>query len=212
MKLAKPLLGAVAAGVLAAGAWAAVPAGAASRPSVTAAPAANAATTAAATTTASTTTAATATAAPVPASPASCETEHWPDRATGQPAGLEAGAPTGFYLWHNDEGWHLEVTHPTHDHVVFSGWISTNGTIDYQRVDDEHTDVVKLGPAEHRLGFAFNNYGYLDGVHFATHCADRLEFHLFINGRPAGVEQVSVGHGSVHPKAMPFIIDRSDVH
>jgi hypothetical protein len=192
MKLAKPLLGAVAASVLAVGAWAAVPAGAASRPSVTAAPAA-------------------ATAAALPASPGSCEAEHWPDRATGQPAGLEAGAATGFYLWHNDEGWHLEVTHPTHDHVVFSGWISTNGTIDSQRVDDEHNDIVKLGPAEHRLGFAFNNYGYLDGVHFATHCADRLEFHLFINGRPAGVEQVYVGHDSVHPKAMPFIIDRTDV-
>ncbi|MDQ1428382.1 MAG: hypothetical protein QOK39_1858, partial [Acidimicrobiaceae bacterium] len=80
MKLAKPLLGAVAASVLAGGAWAAVPAGAASRPSVTAAPAA-------------------ATAAALPASPGSCEAEHWPDRATGQPAGLEAGAATGFYLW-----------------------------------------------------------------------------------------------------------------
>jgi hypothetical protein len=34
---------------------------------------------------------------------------------------------------------------------------------------------------------------------------------LFINGRPAGVEQVYVGHDSVHPKAMPFIIDRTDV-
>lgn len=190
MKLAKSLLAAVAAGSLGVGVWAALPASAASRPTL-----------------------ASATPAPVAtAAPAKCETEQWPDRATGQPAGLKAGAPAGFYLWHNDEGWHLEVTHATHDHAVFSGWLSTNGSIEYQRVDDEHNDFVKEGRGQHALSFAFNNYGFLDGVHFGTHCADRIEFHLFIDGRPAGVEQISVGHSSVHPKANPFTIDRQDVH
>jgi len=195
MQLAKSLIAVVAAGSLGAGAWAALPASAAPRPTLASAPVA----------------ASVPAPAPAPA-PAKCEIEQWPDRATGQPAGLKAGAATGFYLWHNDEGWHLEVTHPTHDHAVFSGWLSTNGSIEYQRVDDERSDFVKEGRGQHVLSFAFNNYGFLDGAHFGTRCADRIEFHLFVNGRPAAVEQVVVGHESVHPKAMPFTIDRQDVH
>jgi hypothetical protein len=69
-----------------------------------------------------------------------------------------------------------------------------------------------VGPYDHRIGFALNNYGAIDGVHFATHCADSLVFHLFVNGHPAGLEQVYVGHGSTHPLSMPFTIDRSGVH
>ena len=158
--------------------------------------------------------AATSPAAPTPAAPAParCETEEWPDAATGLPPNLEAGAPKGFYLGHNDTGWHLEVTHASRDHAVFSGWVSSNGTIDFQRVDDEHNDLARLGPDHHALRFAFNNYGGLDGVHFVTRCADWLEFHLFINGTPAGVEQVFVGHGGNHPPSVPFTIRRDAIH
>ena len=141
--------------------------------------------------------------------PASCESEEWPDQATGQPAGLHAGAPLGVYLWHNDTGWHLEVTHATDDHVVFSGWISTDGTLSAQRVDDEHNDVVKVGPRDHVLAFTLNNYGAIDGVHWETTCASRLEVHLFVDGRPATVEQVVIGHASIHPRSVPFTVARS---
>jgi hypothetical protein len=191
MKLAKPLFVAVAAGAIGVGAWTALPAGAASRPTVQLD---------------------SSTVAATPAPPTKCETEEWPDAANGQPARLKPGAAQGYYLWHDATGWHLEVTHPTHDHVVFSGWITTNGTIEYQRVDDEHNDLVKVGPNDHRIGFDFNNYGAIDGVHFATHCADWLEIHLFVNGHSAGVQQVYVGHGSTHPLSMPFTIDRRGVH
>jgi hypothetical protein len=195
-------LAAVAAAALGAGAWAALPAGAANQ-----------------TVQLNSTTAAldvaTSPAAPAPSTnlpPAKCEAEEWPDAATGQPAGFQAGAATGFYLWHNDEGWHLEATHPTQDHVVFSGWFSSNGSIAFQRVDDEKNDITKQGPGDHTLAFAFNNYGRLDGVHFVTHCADHLVFHLFINGRPSGIEQINVGHAPVHPRANPFTVDRMGVH
>jgi hypothetical protein len=194
MKLAQPLLTAIAAGALGVGVWATLPAGAAS-PATVQLDAATAAVT-----------------SPGAASPAGCESQEWPDAATGQPAGFTAGAAAGFYLWHNAEGWHLEVTHPTHDHVVFSGWFSSNGTIAFQRVDDEHNDLVREGPGDHVLSFALNNYGAIDGVHFETHCADWLQFHLFINGRPAGVEQIRVGHAAIHPRANPFTIDRGGVH
>jgi hypothetical protein len=196
MKLVKPLLAAVAAGALGVGVWATLPAGASSQPAVHLDATAAAAT------------------APSPAasSGARCETGEWPDAATGQPAGFQAGATRGYYLWHNAAGWHLEVTHASHEHMVFSGWFSTNGTVAVQRVDDEHNDLVKEGPGDHVVTFALNNYGGVDGVHFETHCADWIQFHLSINGHPAGVEQVYVGHASIHPLAMPFTIDRGGVH
>lgn len=205
MKLTKPLLAALATGTLAVasvGAWAALPAGGTSPATMQL----NA-----------TTAALDSAASPTPPAgvavpPGPCETWQWPDSATGQPAGLSAGGAKGFYLWHNDQGWHLEVTHRSDDHVVFSGWISTNGTIAFQRVDDEHNDLTREGKGGHVLAFDLNNYGGVDGVHFETHCADQLQFHLFVDGRPAGVEQVFVGHGSAHPPAVPFTIDRLGVH
>jgi hypothetical protein len=207
MKLATPLLAsvaagaAIAAGALGLGASAASPAGAARAPTVTLAATAAAATSPAP-----------SSGAVVTVPPTRCETQEWPDAATGQPAGLMMGGATGFYLWHNAEGWHLEATHPTTDHMVFSGWFSSNGTIAFKRVDDEHNDLTREGPGDHVLSFVFNNYGGVDGLHFETHCADWLQFHLFINGSPAGVERVYVGHTSVHPLAMPFTIDRAGVH
>jgi hypothetical protein len=198
MKLPKPLLAVaavVAAGALGVGAWAAIPSGGASRPTVQLN-----ATTAAATSASPTVT------------PSTCETEQWPAATDGKPAGDVAGGGKGFYLWHDPLGWHLEVTHPTQDHVVFSGWFNTAGTITFQRVDDEHNDVTREGPDGHVMSFVFNNYGAIDGVHFETHCATSLTFHLFIDGTPAGVEQVYVGQGSVHPLENPFTIDRDGVH
>ena len=197
MKLAKPLVAAVAATALGVGLWSTLPAGASTRPTVQLDAA---------------TVAAPPTPTPTPTPTTGCETGEWPDAATGQPAGFHAGAALGYYLWHNADGWHLEATHPTRDHVVFSGWFSTNGTVEFRRVDDERNDLVREGRGDHAVSFAFNNYGGVDGMHFETHCADWLQFHLFVNGRAAGVEQVYVGHAPIHPMAMPFTIDRSGVH
>jgi hypothetical protein len=195
MKLARFLAATAVAGVIGVGGYAALPSAGAGQSSSPAPPAAAQllSTSAAAPTT----------------PPAACETDEWPDQGTGQPAGVHAGAPLGFFMWHNDAGWHLEVTHATHDHVVFSGWITTNGTLSAQRVDDEHNDIVRVGPHDHTLAFSFNNYGSIDGVHFETSCADRLVVHLFVEGRPATVEQIAVGHDSIHPLAVPFTISRS---
>jgi hypothetical protein len=200
MKLSKPLIAVLTTGALAlggAGLWLALP-GASAAPTVPL--------------TAVNAVASTATAATAATPPKRCETESWPPAATGQPAGDVAGGTRGYYLWHDALGWHLEVTHPTTDHVVFSGWFTSNGTIAFQRVDDERNDITREGPNDHLMSFVFNNYGGLDGVHFETHCADWIQFHLFVDGVPAGVDQVYVGQGSAHPLEMPFTIDRTGVH
>ena len=135
----------------------------------------------------------------------------WPSQVNGQPSLLKAGAALGYYLWHDNNGWHLEVTHSSHNHVVFSGWVSTNGTLTFQRVDDERNDVTRIGPGRHEVSFAFNNYGYLDGIHFETHGAQELTFHLYINGAPAGPARVFIGRADRHPEHVPFQINRTSI-
>ena len=58
-----------------------------------------------------------------------CRYGTWPANAEGQPAGFQAGAATGVYLWHTDHGWRLRVTHPGTDKVVFRGTITSAARI-----------------------------------------------------------------------------------
>jgi hypothetical protein len=150
-------------------------------------------------------------AAPAPATASAQVYGVWPAQADGQPAGLKVGAAKGFYLWHNKRGWHLEVTHPGKDHVVFAGTIATDGALSYQRVGDEPGDVTKLGPHNHVLSFVFNNHGYLDGVHFTTSKATKLTFNLTIDGHKADVKTVEIGAKALHPDKVPFTITRTGI-
>src|ERR1700738_2715217 len=66
--------------------------------------------------------AASSTAAAAPA--ADCITPDegsWPPFANGVPAGFDAGSPAGVYLWHDDSGWHLRVSHKNDTHQVYTG-------------------------------------------------------------------------------------------
>jgi hypothetical protein len=135
----------------------------------------------------------------------------WPSQVNGRPSQLRPGAALGYYLWHDNNGWHLEVTHASHDHIVFSGWVGTDGTLTVQRVDDERNDVTRIGPGRHRVSFAFNNYGYLDGIHFETHGAQELSFHFYVNGAPVGPARVFIGRADLHPEHVPFQVNRTTI-
>jgi hypothetical protein len=135
----------------------------------------------------------------------------WPAQCNGVPTTLKAGAAKGFYLWHSKDGWRLEVTHPGNSRVVFTGEISTDGTLKYNRVGDEPGDLLHLGPHGHDLYFSFSNYGHLDGVHFTTSHATKLTFHLAIDGKHAVAKTVAIGSKGLHPTAVPFTVDRTGI-
>jgi hypothetical protein len=151
-------------------------------------------------------------ASPAPARAAAPAYGVWPGQVDGQPSTLKAGAPTGYYVWHTSTGWHLEVTHPTKTDVVFSGTVTADGALKYQRVGLEKNDITRLGPKDHTLSFAFNNHGELDGVHFTTDKTTTLTFTLDIDGHKAGTAQVSLGAKALHPDRVPFSVDRTGIH
>ncbi len=135
---------------------------------------------------------------------------NWPAFAGGRPAGLDAGDRAGVYLRHDGTGWHLRVTHRNDTRRVYTGTISTRGTIDARRVDDERDDVVRVGPEGHNLYFRFVNYGHFDGVDFTTHCAPSLSFNLKGDGQELQTSEVRIGKEDSNPTSVPFVIQRAE--
>jgi hypothetical protein len=136
--------------------------------------------------------------------------DEWPDVANGTPAGFDAGDTGGVYLWHNEDGWHLRVTHRGDHSRVFTGTIWTAGTIDHVApVKFEKDDSFKTGPDDHAVTLRFVNYGGIDGIDFVTHCAEGLHVNLKVDGRQLPLDRVFVGHTSFHPTSMPFAIRRN---
>ena len=85
----------------------------------------------------------------------------WSDTVEGAPD-LDHDSPTGYYIWHDDGGFHLR-THGPNERHDFVARLTTGGTF-------EDVDVVKL---EDRDGVQV-----LDGGHEL-----RIEFHSALRGR-----------------------------
>ena len=156
--------------------------------------------------TANPSTVAPATAAPSP----SCLGQHddgWPVSVDGRPAGLDSG-DHGIYLWHDGTGWHLRITHANDNARLYTGEITTDGTLTAQPVRLEKDDHFVIGPKDHALAFAFVNYNGVDGLDFQTSCSQYLHFNFQVDGHEAPVTQVHIGEDNHNPPAVPFTVLR----
>jgi hypothetical protein len=147
---------------------------------------------------------------PPPVPPDNCVKGAWPTVVQGRPDQFKAG-DHGAYLWHDpDGGWALRVTHAgKHDRVVFSGTFTTGGRfVDVHRVRDEGNDIVAVSPDKHTIMFRFVNYGWVDGLNFATHCSESFSVNIDIGGRLASSAAIHLGDTKAHPTSNPFKIER----
>ena len=136
--------------------------------------------------------------------------DEWPDWVNGKPAGLDAGDTGGVYLWHDNDGWHVVVTHRGDDKKVLAGVIRTRGTIvDVHGVALERDDKFVVSSDGHQLAFRFVNYGHIDGFTFQTRCAPRLGFGFKADGHPLAAGRLVIGHLDRHPRQDPFTITRT---
>jgi hypothetical protein len=126
----------------------------------------------------------------------------------GQPGQLHAGAPSGDYLWHDKDGWHLRVTHGNKHKQVFAGQIKASRPITFVKVKDEARDKATLSSDKQTLTFRFVNYGGIDGVDFTDACAQTTKFAFAIDGDKAGRNRIYVGKHSARPSGDPFTIHR----
>jgi len=146
--------------------------------------------------------------APAPTTPSASTCGALPSYVEGRPAHLHARGAAGNYLWHDDSGWHLRVTHPTRSRMVFRGVITASSPMTAQRVRDEQHDKVALLNAGKTLVFRFVNHGGIDGVDFTDSCASTMKLALTVNGHRLGLNHIYIGAQSSRPAHDPFTISR----
>jgi hypothetical protein len=149
-------------------------------------------------------------AAPAPAPPDTCVKGAWPTVVQGRPLAFQAG--DGVYLWNDpDGGWALRATHTgPSDGAVISGTLTTGGKfVDVRRVQYEGDDIVAVGASKHTILFRFVNYGWLDGLDFATRCSSAISATIYIGGGLASTTAVHLGGSASSPATNPFRVERT---
>jgi hypothetical protein len=160
---------------------------------------------------ASTTTTETTMPAPIPPAPApadTCAKGVWPAEVQGRPQFFQAG--DGVYLWDDpDGGWALRATHSSpNDTAVISGTLTTTGKFIDVRRNDLGNDIVAVSANKRTILFRFVNYGWVDGLDFATRCAPGFSASIYIAGTLAPTTSIHLGGSATAPGTNPFRVLR----
>lgn len=121
---------------------------------------------------------------------------------------LTASSPVGYYLWHNDDGYHL-VSHGPGDQHHFVAVLRTGGT--FTNVDPrslEPGDTVQVLDNGHELRFDAHTFGGFDGVHFRIDGGEHLLVNLRLDSQEIDTGSIYLGSAETHPAADPFVLDR----
>jgi hypothetical protein len=121
---------------------------------------------------------------------------------------LNHDSPTGYYIWHNDNGFHLRTHGPNARHD-FDARLTTDGTFeDVDVVRLESRDGVQVLDGGHELTIHFNTFDATDGVNFRIDGGERLRLALRLDGQLIGTERIFLGHFGAHPERNPFVLRR----
>lgn len=135
-----------------------------------------------------------------------CDEGHWPATVQRQPERLRAGSTDGYYVWHDQNGWHLRTTTPQRSAHVFTGRIVSSDDIrSVTMVRDENDDRVTVNG--HTLSFRFVTYAGIDGVNFRVGCTNSVTFELKQGGSRMPAYRIFLGHYGRAPHD-PFTVSR----
>ncbi len=128
-----------------------------------------------------------------------------PAGSTGPDPALSPPAPYGYSIWHDGNRLHLRTTDPGGPASIYTGTITTDGTIfDVDVVRDEADDWVVAG--RHQLDMHFRTGNAVDGVSFSVAGATQVTFRLYRNGHLISTEHIFLGAERLHPPGNPFTL------
>src|SRR5579875_2477004 len=108
-----------------------------------------------------------------------------------------------------DGAWALRVTHyGPRDRAVFSGILQTGGKFVDVHSFGQGNDIVAVARNQHAIVFRFVNYGWVDGLDFATTCSAGFTVSIDVNGQRASPGAIHLGSGGVSPASNPFRVQR----
>lgn len=126
--------------------------------------------------------------------------------ATGQPS-TDDSSPVGYFVWHNDDGFHLRTHGPGAEHL-FVARLETNGNFkDVDKSMLEKEDRIKLSNDGHTLVIRFHTFDGFDGVNFRIDGGEHLNLNLKLDGQEISTDNIFLGQGRTHPPTNPFRIE-----
>ena len=146
-------------------------------------------------------------AVPALASASRCTSRVWNPSLLGVPSKLQAGAPSGIYIWTDGRTVHLRTYNNSTTPVRFSGSVSANTSMPTARFYLEpDSDSVSVGRSA--VSFSFASAYDIDALRFDGRCVRSLTFRLYLNGAPINPSQVFLGANNVNPSTSAFVITR----
>jgi len=136
-----------------------------------------------------------------------CRTGQLPGAVLGTPK-VVAGGASGYRVFHDTTGWHVRVTHPGHQAVLFTGVIRSGRPISAKAYKLEAGDHFWLSRDRETLTFEFVNHGAIDGVDFTDACAVWTTFTLNQSAHRISPLDIWLGARGVHPLSNPLAIER----
>jgi len=124
----------------------------------------------------------------------------------GMPAGLKAGLPDAYWVYFDDQGWHLRTTTDNPAVRKFGGqiFLAEGAMADVRAYRVEAQDRLKKTSAQ-LIDFGFETIGEMDGVDFKFTGSKCVQFKLLIDGKPKPT-QIWLGANKVHPPGSDFAI------
>jgi len=131
----------------------------------------------------------------------------WPASVNGAPD-IDPNSMTGYYIWHNGDGWHLRTNGPEDEHN-FTARLRTDGTFtDVDPIRLENDDAVTVEDGGKVLMIHFHTFSATDGVDFKIDGGQHLSFNLKVDGKRIDRDDVLLGARGVHPRHNPFMVKR----
>jgi hypothetical protein len=113
-------------------------------------------------------------------------------------------SPTGYYLFHDDDTFHLHTHGPGTQHD-FDAVLHSKGTFENVNVMHlENGDRADVTDGGHDLVLHFHTFGATDGVSFTVRGGEHMHLDLKLDGKPIGTDEIFIGPQGKHPKHNPF--------
>jgi hypothetical protein len=128
-----------------------------------------------------------------------------PGFVTGEPTGIQPGAPDGFWIYRDSKGWRLLTTTAGKITRTFKGkiWLTESKFSVVHKITPENDDKLTAGPRFIELDFDTDTG--IDGVMFEFSETRCVHFELFYEGKP-DPKFIRIGKNKVHPPSANFAI------
>lgn len=146
----------------------------------------------------------------------------WGPKISVKPDEFRPGRSQGYFIWHDQNGFHLWTSTTNGQHHVFTGTITTDGNrfeVTKNSLETANTpfarmvnhnrpkDSVRIDHDRDTITFRFNHSGRdADGITFNPIGGKKVKFDLYLNGKRIDPNQITIGEEGWRPGRSTFTL------